>query len=95
MCSLIGRPDLAEDARFATASGRRAYQDELDAAIAEVEAAFDFLDGDGAAVMRAFQSGRGVIVSEPYAFHRRLGVGSPTPSRTHSIVDSGWGTPSP
>ena len=39
------------------------------------EGAFAFLDGDAGAVMRAFQSAEGVIVSEPYAFHRGLSVG--------------------
>ena len=53
------------------------------------EGAFDFLDGDAGAVMRAFQSAEGVIVSEPYAFHRGLSVGDrielPTPSGVEEI----------
>jgi putative ABC transport system permease protein len=39
------------------------------------EGAFAFLDGDREEVMRGFQAGDGVIVSEPYAFRRRVGVG--------------------
>lgn len=33
LCRVIGRPDLAAEPRFASAEGRRAHQDELDAAI--------------------------------------------------------------
>ncbi len=54
------------------------------------EGAFGFLDGDGGAVMRAFQGAEGVIVSEPYAFHRGLSVGDrielPTPSGVEEIA---------
>lgn len=39
------------------------------------EAAFDFVDGDEASVMRAFRAGAGTLVSEPFAFHRGLTVG--------------------
>ena len=35
LCRLIERPDLAADTRFATADGRREFQDDLDAAITE------------------------------------------------------------
>ena len=33
LCRVISRPDLADDVRFATAAGRQAHHDELDAAI--------------------------------------------------------------
>ncbi len=35
LCRVIGRPDLAADPRFASAEGRRAHQDMIDAAITE------------------------------------------------------------
>lgn len=39
------------------------------------EDAFDFLDGRAETIMRGFREGEGVIVSEPYAYRRGLGVG--------------------
>jgi putative ABC transport system permease protein len=39
------------------------------------EAAFDFLSGRPDDILRRFRSGEGVIVSEPYAYRRDLGVG--------------------
>ncbi|HET9949611.1 MAG TPA: FtsX-like permease family protein, partial [Longimicrobiales bacterium] len=39
------------------------------------ERAFDFLEGNRDAILRAFRAGEGVIVSEPYAFHRGLSAG--------------------
>ncbi|MEX2046623.1 MAG: FtsX-like permease family protein, partial [Chloroflexota bacterium] len=49
--------------------------------------AFDFLEGDAEQIMRAFQAGDGVIVSEPFAFRRELRVGDPvaldTPTGRH------------
>ena len=39
------------------------------------ERAFDFLSGDSERIMRSFQAGEGVIVSEPFAFRRALDVG--------------------
>jgi putative ABC transport system permease protein len=38
--------------------------------------AFGWKEGDPAAIWPAFESGEGVIVSEPYAYRRDLGVGS-------------------
>jgi putative ABC transport system permease protein len=37
--------------------------------------AFDFLEGNSEQIMRAFQAGEGVLVSEPFAFRRGLDVG--------------------
>jgi putative ABC transport system permease protein len=37
--------------------------------------AFDFLEGDERDVMRRFQAGEGVLVSEPFAFRRGLAAG--------------------
>jgi len=39
------------------------------------EGAFDFLEGDPAVAMRGFREGRGVIVSEPFAYRRALHLG--------------------
>jgi putative ABC transport system permease protein len=48
------------------------------------ERAFSFVGGGAAGIMRAFQAGEGVIVSEPFAFLRDLDVGDavtiPTPA---------------
>jgi len=48
------------------------------------EGAFEFLSGDHAEIMAAFQAGEGVTVSEPFAFHRGLERGDevalPTPA---------------
>jgi putative ABC transport system permease protein len=41
------------------------------------EETFDFVDGDAAAIMRAFRAGEGALVSEPFAFRRRVAVGEP------------------
>jgi putative ABC transport system permease protein len=53
------------------------------------EGAFDFMSGDDAPIMRAFQAGEGVIVSEPFAFRRALDVGDsvalPAPSRPSEL----------
>ena len=37
-----------------------------------IDETFDFLDGDAAAIMRAFRGGEGVLASEPFAFRRAL-----------------------
>lgn len=39
------------------------------------ERAFDFVEGRAAAAMAGFRAGEGVIVSEPYAYRRGVGVG--------------------
>jgi len=53
------------------------------------EEAFDFLSGNSARIMRAFQAGEGVIVSEPFAFRRSLAPGDPvaipTPERSVAL----------
>lgn len=38
-------------------------------------AGFRFVEGDPEAAFRAFDAGEGMLVSEPFAFHRQLGVG--------------------
>jgi putative ABC transport system permease protein len=53
------------------------------------EEVFDFLDGDGDAIMARFRSGDGVIVSEPFAYRRGIARGDraevPTPSGPQSL----------
>ena len=44
LCEVIGRPDLAADPHFADAAGRRAHQDDLDAAIGAWSADKDHYD---------------------------------------------------
>jgi putative ABC transport system permease protein len=46
--------------------------------------AFDFIEGESAAVMRAFRAGEGVLVSEPFAFRRGLAAGDPIELPTSS-----------
>ncbi|MEX2466861.1 MAG: FtsX-like permease family protein [Gemmatimonadota bacterium] len=57
------------------------------------EEAFDFLEGSPDAAMQAFREGRGVIVSEPYAFRRGLALGDSvalsTPSGPYRIEIAG------
>jgi putative ABC transport system permease protein len=53
------------------------------------EGAFDFLSGDAPEIMRTFQAGEGVIVSEPFAFHGALEPGDdvtlPTPAGERAL----------
>jgi putative ABC transport system permease protein len=53
------------------------------------EDAFDFLRGDAASIMRAFQQGAGVLVSEPFAFRRGFVEGDsvdiPTPAGSQRL----------
>lgn len=43
---------------------------------------FEFRQGDPATAWPAFVAGRGVLISEPYAYRTRLGVGDPVRLRT-------------
>ena len=57
------------------------------------EEAFDFIEGAPVAAMAAFRDGRGVIVSEPYAFRRGLSLGDSvrlsTPTGPYAVAISG------
>ena len=54
------------------------------------EETFDFIEGDAASIMRAFQGAEGALVSEPFAFRRRLEVGDrvavPTPAGAQDLT---------
>lgn len=92
LCSILGRPDLAADPRYATLAGRLAAPDEIDDAVArwsrtqDMHAAEKLLQAHGIAAS-AVQNAEDLAI-DPQLLHREHYHLLPHPEGTRTVIES-------
>jgi len=92
LCSVLGRPDLGGDARFATLAGRLEHRDEIDAVVSawtarlDMHAAERILQDHGIAASAVQNAAE--LAADPQLLHRGHYCELPHPERGRTVIET-------